>query len=75
MDRHNVFSSNLRSVGYDELTNTLEIKFNNGNVYCYNVPKSTYINLMNASSKGSYFSTHIKHLPFVKKVNGFKNFF
>jgi hypothetical protein len=43
MNRQNVNSSNLASVGYDETSNTLEVEFNNGGIYQYfNVPESVY---------------------------------
>ena len=35
MERKRVNSSKLRSVGYDEQTQTLEIEFSNGQVYQY----------------------------------------
>lgn len=61
MERQFVRSSNLRSVGYDESTNTLEIEFNSGSVYQYfNVPNHIYLNLMGAVSKGTYLHSYIK---------------
>jgi hypothetical protein len=61
MKRTPVKSSNLRSVGYDAATKTLEIEFNNGRVYHYsNVPPHIYEGLMAAASHGTYFQEHIK---------------
>lgn len=61
MRRTSVNSSNLRSVGYDRSTQTLEIEFNSGSVYqYYNVPESVYNGLMNASSHGQYFAQNIR---------------
>ena len=61
MDRKPVGSSNLRSVGYDELSRTLEIEFHNGRVYRYGqIPLGIYEGLMNAVSKGRYFALGIK---------------
>jgi len=61
MNRIQVSSSNLASVGYDAQTETLEIEFLNGTVYQYsNVPESIYSELMGAASHGSYFAAHIK---------------
>lgn len=61
MRRTSVSSSNLRSVGYDRSTQTLEIEFNSGSVYqYYNVPESVYNGLMNASSHGQYFAQNIR---------------
>jgi hypothetical protein len=61
MNRISVSSSNVRSVGYDQATSTLEVEFHDGGVYQYrNVPASEYSGLMGASSKGSYLASHIK---------------
>ena len=61
MKRINVSSSNLKSVGYDETSKTLEIEFLHGGVYQYfSVPKSEYEALMKADSHGKYFIAHIK---------------
>ena len=54
-----VNSSNISSVGYEG--NTLHIRFNSGGLYAYyNVPASTYRNLMSASSHGEFFHANIK---------------
>lgn len=61
MQRDNVNSSNLASVGYDADSNTLEVQFKYGGIYQYsNVPESVYTGLMNASSHGQYFDANIK---------------
>lgn len=61
MNRTPVSSSNLRSVGYDQSSNTLEIEFHDGRVYqYYNVPKRIYQGLMSASSHGKYHNRRIK---------------
>lgn len=61
MKRTPVSSSNLRSVGYDSSTSTLEVEFNDGSIYQYSgVPSSVYQGLMAASSHGSYLHAHIK---------------
>jgi len=61
MERQHVSSSNLKSVGYDPSTKTLEIEFLNGGLYQYsNVPESVHKALMSASSHGQYFDSHIK---------------
>lgn len=60
MDRTAVSSSNIRSIGYDPNTKTLEIEFAAG-VYSYpNVPVEAYEGLKNAKSIGSYFSAQIR---------------
>lgn len=61
MERQNVRSSNIASIGYDESSETLEIEFNRGGIYQYsNVPLSVYNRLMIASSHGVFFAAHIK---------------
>ena len=67
MQRNFVASSDLRSVGYDPTSKTLEIEFHGGNIYQYfNVPQYIYNNLMNSASKGKYFHTFVKHYPYRK---------
>jgi len=68
MMRQPVSSSNLRSVGYDPATRTLEIEFHSGGIYRYvGVPEAVYWGLMGAASKGSYFADFIKGIyRFVK---------
>lgn len=61
MNRVRVTSSNLASVGYDIVTNTLEIEFLDGSIYQYfNVPSHLHSGLMSATSHGSYFDAYIK---------------
>ena len=61
MNRMLVSSSNLASVGYDPVTQTLEVEFLHGGVYQYSgVPPSVYDGLMEAESHGSYFDRHVK---------------
>jgi hypothetical protein len=61
MERSPVTSSSLRSVGYDPLTETLEIELQSGAVYQYSaVPQAVFTQLMSASSIGSYFHAHIR---------------
>lgn len=61
MIRQPVSSSNIRSIGYDSKSQTLEIEFHSGSVYRYfDVPESVYNALMSASSHGSFFHRHIR---------------
>ncbi len=61
MDRISVQSSNIRSVGFEASSSTLEVEFNSGSVYQYlNVPESEYEGLMDAGSKGRYLNGNIK---------------
>jgi hypothetical protein len=60
MDRISVRSSNIVSVGYDSVSETLEIEFDNG-VYQYSgIPEAVHRGLMSASSAGRYFHKNIK---------------
>ncbi|ACM58352.1 hypothetical protein HALDL1_03820 [Halobacterium sp. DL1] len=63
MDRTSVSSSNLRSVGYNQDDQILEIEFNSGGVYRYfSVPANIHTDLMNASSHGKCFHSNIKNV-------------
>jgi hypothetical protein len=56
-----VHSSNIRALGYEPETRTMEAEFHSGGVYRYSgVPETIYQGLMQAASKGSYFHDHIK---------------
>ena len=68
MERIQVESSNIASIGYDEKSNTLEIEFHNSAIYQYfDVPIMVYQGLKEASSKGIYLAQNIKgYYRFVK---------
>ena len=68
MERVYVSSSNIRSIGYDAESLTLEVEFNSGAMYQFQgVPLADYDALMNAGSKGTYFNANIKkQFPCVK---------
>jgi hypothetical protein len=57
-----VESSNIHSVGYDDETQTLHVRFKSGNkTYVYeDVPKSEYDNMLDAESVGRHFHNNIK---------------
>ncbi|HEV2193345.1 MAG TPA: KTSC domain-containing protein [Nitrosopumilaceae archaeon] len=63
MERIRTKSSDLRSVGYDELTRILEIEFHHGGIYQYfGVPKNIYDGLIKSvSSYGQYHTRYIKN--------------
>ncbi|MBI1828021.1 MAG: KTSC domain-containing protein [Thaumarchaeota archaeon] len=63
MERTRITSSNLRSVGYDEPTQILEIEFHHGGIYQYfSVPKNIYDGLIKSiSSHGQYHTRYIKN--------------
>ena len=57
-----VESSNLKSVGFDSRTKTLEVEFRHGGVYRYlEVPDAVHAELMKAESKGRYFQTNVRN--------------
>jgi hypothetical protein len=54
-----VTSTAIRAVGYDD--GTLRVEFHSGKIYDHpNVPYSVYAGLMEATSKGRYYSNHIR---------------
>ena len=54
-------SSDLSAIDFDDWSNTLTIAFHSGGAYeYYNVPRSEYDGLLNASSHGRYFHAYIK---------------
>lgn len=64
-----VSSSRLESVGYDERLKLLHIQFVDGSLYeYYDVPKSVYIDLINASSAGKYFHKYVKGVYHFSKI-------
>jgi len=61
MDREYVSSSNLRSIGYDANTSTLEIEFNHGGIWQYfDFPESKWNEFKSADSFGKYFHREIR---------------
>lgn len=61
MQFQNVISSNLLRVGYNTSARILQVQFKNGMIYRYfEVPEFLYTDLITASSKGTFFDTHIK---------------
>ena len=62
MDRQQVASSNIRAIGYDMQTQTLEVEFLSGWVYqYYGVPEFLHQQIMQASSKGQFINHYIKN--------------
>ena len=61
MERQAVTSSNLKEVGFDPATNTLEILFSDGRLYQYfDVPEQVFSGLLSAASAGQYFHAQIR---------------
>lgn len=69
MERQQITSTNISSIGYDATNETLEVEFHNGGIYQYfQVPEAVYLELMSASSKGSYLHHQIKSRYQYKKI-------
>lgn len=66
MNKQNVASSNVRAIGYDDRTQTLEVEFVSGRVYqYYGVPENMHSQFMQVPSKGKFLLTYIKdQFPF-----------
>ncbi len=61
--RENVDSSNIKSIGYTNKIELLEIEFNNNRVYeYYEVPEKIYIEFINSESIGSAFHKLIRNV-------------
>lgn len=61
MERISVSSSQIRSIGYDSPSETLEVEFSNGAIYHYDgVSDTEHEALMNANSVGSHFYKNIR---------------
>jgi SNF2 family DNA or RNA helicase len=61
MQRENVQSSNIKSVGYNPIQRKLEVEFKSGEVYRYkSVPRNIHNQMMSSGSKGSFLHHHIK---------------
>jgi KTSC domain len=59
--RQAVVSSNVASVGYSRKLHALEIEFTRGVIYRYlDVPRSIYLELMEAGSKGHFIAAEIR---------------
>lgn len=62
MDRKNIESSMIRSIGYDANNSTLEIEFNSGAIWQYfDFPESSWYEFESADSQGKYFHREIKN--------------
>ncbi|AYW95474.1 MULTISPECIES: KTSC domain-containing protein [Yersinia] len=62
MERRNVSSSMIRSIGYDESISLLEIEFNSGAVWNYHdFPLASWYEFDGAESHGKFFRSSIKN--------------
>ena len=61
IERKPVSSSNVKSVGHDPDSNTLEVEFSDGSVYHYHdVPKDVHEGLISSKSVGGFIHKNIK---------------
>ena len=68
-DMISVSSSNIESVGYEEETQEVYVKFLNGSTYKYlGVPINVYNALLTAPSVGQYLNKNIKPLYNFERV-------
>lgn len=69
MERIQVLSSNITSIGYNMESAILEVEFTSGDIYQYfNIPEHLYNNLMHAASKGQFLNDFIKDNYRYKKI-------
>lgn len=62
INRTPVVSGNLKSVGYDATTKTLDVEFASSRVYRYSgVPAEIHAELISAESVGSYFARNVRN--------------
>lgn len=69
IDLHPVTSSQIHSVGYDEPTKTLAVRFHSSKDTVYHYPgvdKKAHGAFIGAKSLGSHFKQHLRHLKFDK---------
>lgn len=70
MDRIQVNSTNIKSIGYDLQSAILEVEFISGDVCRYfDVPEHLYKNLMNSASKEEFLSEYIKYNYRYQKIS------
>ncbi len=62
MERIQVNSSNIRSIGYEASSSILEVEFTSNEVYQYlNVPEYLFQQFLNASSHGQFLNDNIRY--------------
>jgi len=62
MERIPVTSSNIKSIGYDELSSVLEVEFTSGDIYQYlDVPIYLYEQFLQTSSYGQFLNENIRY--------------
>lgn len=62
MNRTPVNSSNIRSIGYDQMSAVLEVEFTTSDIYQYfDVPEHLYQQFLTSSSHGQFLNDHIRY--------------
>ena len=70
MKREKVKSSNVKSVGYDEIKKIMEVEFMSGDIYQYlNVPVEVFVAVVTAPSIGSAIHKMLRNKYDFKKGN------
>ena len=68
---HEVVSSNISFIGYQEDTKSLYVTFKKGQTYKYNnVSEEVFKEFLNAPSVGSYYKSNIIGKYISEKING-----
>jgi hypothetical protein len=61
MERTQVKSSSIRSVGYDPAAKILEVEFASGAIYRHHdVPPEIYVDLLSAESVGKFYGANLR---------------
>ncbi|WP_299082971.1 KTSC domain-containing protein [uncultured Ruegeria sp.] len=61
MEMHQVDSSNVAAIGYDDGSETLQVEFNSGATYQYfDVPEHIFDAMLESTSKGQFLHQNIK---------------
>ena len=70
MERKDVESSTISTIGYDKSESTLEIEYKNGMIYQhFDVPRKTYKKLMKSSCVDHFLNTSIKNVYPYKSIS------
>jgi hypothetical protein len=70
MELEPVVSSNIAAIGFDDKTNTMHVKFTNGQMYeAVGAKQVDFDNFKLAKSKGSHFAKILKRAFVWTKVN------
>lgn len=70
MYRTQVNSSNIRSIGYDQQSATLEVEFTTGDVYQYfNLPEHLHQQFLHSPSHGQFLNDNIRYSYRYQKIS------